>query len=238
MSGTANTQIQVFQESLHALVAAELQFGYSGPWIVGRPTYFAFYDETLTGLIPVKGADPIDNEDFVTKGFLDAYDYDNRVTNLEERYEYYEIFESTNSGSGTVTKPTNSTIILNFYPEGVDALVAKLDTQGRPLDEPVYTAGGVLVTTTFDTNGNYVLSGTPSAYPVGIVYFIKIQSQYSDNVNVTQLVQQLQIGDEHTANKATSFTTINNTLYPSVQAANNNDIKVQNIAVGCAVLGW
>lgn len=149
-----------------------------------------------------------------TNFFFD--DLEIRVTTLEDNYEYYEIFQRTSSGTGQVTVPTGATIILDFYPEGVDALVTKVDTQGRPLDEPAVTSGGVVITTTFDVNGNYVLSGVPSAYPVAIVYFIKIPTIYSSNVLVTQLVQQLQIGDEHTYNKVISWSvTPNNTNYPS-----------------------
>lgn len=168
----------------------------------------------------------------------DIVGLDDRLLTLEERYEYYEIFESTSSGSGAVSKPTNSTIILDFYPEGVDALVTKLDSLGRPLDEPAVTAGGAVVTTTFDTNGNYALSGTPSAYPVGIVYFIKIQAQYSENVLPTQLVQQLQIGDEHTANKVTTLSSAStNTQYPGALVTYNSieDAKAFAVAMACAL---
>ena len=161
-----------------------------------------------------------------------------RLTNLEDRYEYYEIFQSTSSGSGQVSVPTGATIILDFYPEGVDALAVKLDTQGRPLDESPVTSGGAIVTTTIDINGNYVLSGTPSAYPIGIVYFVKIMAKDSGNILETQIIQNYAIDNEHIANKVTSLSSSSTDIqYPSAKTTYTaiEDTKAFAVAMAAAL---
>ena len=79
-------------------------------------------------------------------------------------------FASIGSGtSGTVTLPSNSTVILDDFGGTTDAVVATI-SGGRPTFTAALTAGGAIVATTFDGSGNYVLTGTPSAYPIAVIY--------------------------------------------------------------------
>ena len=119
-----------------------------------------------------------------------------RVTTLENKNEVYELFENIGSGtSGAITKPEESTILLDRYEGAADALLLATDANGRPIDEPARTAGGDVVTTSLDSSGNYSFSGTPSSYPVSIVYQISIKLVNSDNVSVGQIVSKFETYD-------------------------------------------
>lgn len=85
-------------------------------------------------------------------------------------------FETINSGTaGTITGlPTGGEIVLDALGGGVDAVVSGI-TNGVPDYTSVQTSGGTTITTTFDENGNYVLSGTPSSYPVALIYVYRVQ---------------------------------------------------------------
>lgn len=74
--------------------------------------------------------------------------------------------------SGTVTLPANSTVVLNDFGGTVDAVVTT-STGGDPNQVSAVTAGGAVVATSFDASGNYVFTGTPSAYPVALVYSVQ-----------------------------------------------------------------
>lgn len=82
-------------------------------------------------------------------------------------------FASIGSGtSGTVTLPSASTVVLDDFGGTVDAVVSTI-SGGKPTQVAAVTATGTVVSTTFDSSGNYVLSGTPSAYPVAIIYRVQ-----------------------------------------------------------------
>lgn len=112
---------------------------------------------------------------------FDAASLDSRIGEIENDTTIYQVFQSVISGtSGTVTKPEGSTIILNKYEAGIDAIITGMSS-GVPTDSPIYSDSGSIITCTFDISGNYVLSGTPSSYPVGLVYFISISAlKYQD----------------------------------------------------------
>lgn len=82
-------------------------------------------------------------------------------------------FAIINSGSsGTITKPTSSTIVLDDFGGTTDAVVAT-SSASLPEVKSARTSGGVVVATSFDTSGNWSLTGTPSSYPIAIVYRVK-----------------------------------------------------------------
>jgi len=138
------------------------------------------YDHTASGMSAVNFQEGIDE--------LDA-----RSTILEDYNETYQIFENIASGTGgAITRPTGSTIILDRYEEGIDAIVVQTDSQGRPIDKAVREADGTVITTTFDTAGNYTLSGTPSAYPLSLVYIITIPRSLAGNVTQASIVNKFE----------------------------------------------
>jgi hypothetical protein len=97
---------------------------------------------------------------------------------LRGKYVRSKRFISIGSGtSGTAALPSASTVVLDDFGGTVDAVVLQI-VGGKPTQLPALTAGGVVVTSSFDASGNYVLSGTPSAYPVALVY--KVQQTWAD----------------------------------------------------------
>jgi hypothetical protein len=106
-----------------------------------------------------------------------------RLTILEEQYELVEYYYTVTSGTtGTVSIPTGYTIEMDRFTNGIDAIVAKEGTDGKPTDEAVYTSLGVIISTTLAANGAYVFSGIPSGYNVCIVYYLKGQRKYRNNL--------------------------------------------------------
>lgn len=100
---------------------------------------------------------------------------------LEARVEYLEqneykvtYFTEINGTTGTITKPTGSTILLDQFFGGIDAYVSTI-SNNQPTGDFPQTAGGVEVdVSSFDASGNFTLTGTPSSYPVALIYKLKI----------------------------------------------------------------
>lgn len=108
---------------------------------------------------------------------------DPRITNLENNEYKILYFETISSATGTITKPTGATILLDQFYSGGDAIVETL-SNGQPTGQSPLTVGGSVVSvSSFDTGGNYTLSGTPSSFPVALVYIFKIKA--IDYVNLT-----------------------------------------------------
>lgn len=119
-------------------------------------------------------------------------------TRLEtlENNEYQIIYWAPiSSDSGTITKPTNSTIILDQFQSGADAFVTTI-ANGQPTGEPVYTSGGAEVdVATFDALGAYTLTDTPSAFDVALIYVIKIKAKDYVNVDSLYEVERYDVGN-------------------------------------------
>lgn len=95
------------------------------------------------------------------------------TSEADSKYIRSTRFESIPSGtSGTVTLPASSTVVLDDFGGTVDAAVSTI-SGGRPTFTQATTSGGTAITTTFDASGNWTFSGTPSAYPVAIIYRVK-----------------------------------------------------------------
>ena len=119
-----------------------------------------------------------------------------KVTNVENKYLYYEVYELITTNTGTITKTEGATILLGRYKDAGDAIVVKIDSNDRPIDEAVRTSmGEVVVITSFDTVGNYVLSGIPDSYPIALVYQIKIPLKDSNNVVKDSIVTNFILHD-------------------------------------------
>jgi len=111
---------------------------------------------------------------------------ENTTANNEYKIAYYQEISDT---TGTVTVPEGGTILLNQLAGGADALVSTID--GVPTGSFPQTAGGVMVdVTSFDVDGNWVLSGTPSAYPVALIYWLKISAADYSNLNINNIIEE------------------------------------------------
>lgn len=114
---------------------------------------------------------------------------------LEARVEYLEdntykitYFAEINGTTGTITKPTNSTILTDQFFGGVDAYVSTIQN-GQPTGIFPQTAGGVAVdVTSFNTAGDFVLNGTPSAYPVALIYKLSIAAVNYQNLVIGNIL--------------------------------------------------
>lgn len=113
---------------------------------------------------------------------------DTRITKLEDNEYKILYFEAISSTTGTITKPTNSTILLDQFYSGGDAIVETL-VNGQPSGQSPLTAGGSVVSvSSFDTSGNFTLSGTPSSYPVALIYIFTIKAvDYSNVVKANEM---------------------------------------------------
>jgi len=134
-----------------------------------------------------------------------------RLTILEEQYELVEYYYTVTSGTtGTVSIPTGYTIEMDRFTNGIDAIVAKEGTDGRPTDAAVYTSLGVIISTTLAANGNYVFSGIPSGYNVCIIYYLKGKRKYRDNLTFSNILGTIDYNPNPgtgTVNKISKFVT-------------------------------
>jgi hypothetical protein len=100
--------------------------------------------------------------------------------NTGETYVKCLWFESISSGtSGTLTVPTQGTVVLDQWAAGVDALASTISS-GVPAFVSPSTAGGVTITATLNSAAAWTISGTPSAYPIAIVYVYQVKLRYLD----------------------------------------------------------
>jgi hypothetical protein len=102
--------------------------------------------------------------------------------------------------SGTITKPagTNATLVMDEWGTDTDALVSTMEN-GKPTFESPVAAGGTVITTTFNTAGEYVFSDTPSPaadHALIYVYTCKLSDFLSsESLFETELVPVLVAGD-------------------------------------------
>lgn len=138
----------------------------------------------------------------------------NRITAIENNEFKVAYFASVSASSGTITIPTGATILLDQFAGGVDAYVSVLSS-GQPTGSNPVTSGGVAVdVTSFDASGNYVLSGTPSAYPVGIIYLLKIKEIDFSNLTQANIIEYVKTTASPLTTKGDlyTFSTVNDRL--------------------------
>jgi len=149
-----------------------------------------------------------------------------RIENLENNEYKILYFQTISSTTGTITKPTNSTILLDQFYSGGDAIVETL-VNGQPSGQSPLTAGGSVVSvSSFDASGNFTLSGTPSSYPVALIYIFTIKAvDYSNVVKANEMNME------------------NNSLAPLASptftgvATFQNIIRLTSASLGTAVAG-
>lgn len=97
-------------------------------------------------------------------------------------------FASVTAASGTITIPTGATVLLDEFAGGIDAYVSTI-VNGEPTGNNPQTAASVEVdVTSFDASGNYTLSGTPSAFPVALIYMLSIQGNDWGNLTTENIL--------------------------------------------------
>ena len=120
-----------------------------------------------------------------------------RLTTVENTYVRVTRFASVSNNTGTVSIPASNTVVLDDFGGALDAVVSTL-ASGRPTFESPRTAGGDIVSTTFNASGDYVLSGTPSATPAAIIYRTRVQFK-NFNASDADIVGEYNLEPEHNA---------------------------------------
>jgi hypothetical protein len=102
-----------------------------------------------------------------------------RITALEDKTFIVPWYETITSGTtGTLTLPTGGTLVLNQWSGSVSAKCSTITITEKPTGISAKTSAGVDITVTISSNGAWALSGTPSAYPVAIVYYYQVKLFY------------------------------------------------------------
>jgi hypothetical protein len=104
---------------------------------------------------------------------------------------FVSYWEAVSSASGAITLKAGASVKLDAFQDLEDAVVSSV-TSGKPDFNAAVTAGGARVSTTFDTSGNYVLSGTPSSYPVAIVWRVIISEADIDFANDQIIIEDIE----------------------------------------------
>ena len=148
-----------------------------GIWRPANPAEGQVLNTELTGFSATVGT--VTDSDTVLSGFEKLQ---GSVTNLEDTYVRSTRFSAISSTTGTITKPANSTIILNDFGGEIDCDIQSI-TSGRPNGEAAFDTNGVIIAAAFDTNGSYVLSGAPAAASVALVY--RVRQKFKDYVDTS-----------------------------------------------------
>jgi hypothetical protein len=158
---------------------------------------------------------------------------DARITTLEDNEYKITYFASISSSTGTITIPTGATILLDQFFGGVDAYVCTIQN-GQPTGLFPQTSGGVTVdVSSFDALGNYTLSGTPSSYPVALIYILKIKAKDYSNLTISNVLDL----EDVNVNSAT-WGNINGTLSSQTDlqnALNAKTDKTSSLVSGGAI---
>lgn len=113
-----------------------------------------------------------------------------RVAALENNTFKVQYYAEISSDSGTITVPTGATIQLNQFREGADALVSTI-ANDFPTGISPETSGGVEVdVSSFDADGDYTLSGTPSSTPVALIYILTITAADYGNLDPDFIISE------------------------------------------------
>jgi hypothetical protein len=146
-----------------------------------------------------------------------------RITVLENADIKIIYFASISAASGTITAPTGATILLDSLQQGIDAVVSTI-VNGQPSMVTPVTSGGAFITvSSFDTGGNYVLSGTPASTPIALIYVFKIKAINYSNVTVGNIVEQYD-------NKGKRVTVTTQSATPTINTDNTDIASITGLA--------
>lgn len=112
---------------------------------------------------------------------------------LADNEEYYYYKADINNTAGTITIPTGATIVLDQFQGGADAFCSTIVNGKQTLVFPVDSSGTPVDVATFNALGAYTLTGTPSAYPVALIYILKIKAKDQANLVEADIVEEYPI---------------------------------------------
>lgn len=105
-----------------------------------------------------------------------------RITVLENNEYKIVYWQSISSDTGTITIPTGATILLDQFESGADAFVSTIVNSEPSGIYPKTSLGATVDVTSFNALGTYALNGVPSAYPVALIFLLKIKAKDYGNL--------------------------------------------------------
>ncbi len=130
---------------------------------------------------------------------------DNRITALENTTKKVAYYAEITTLSGQISLPTGATILLDQWANGVDAVLSAI--QGG---KPDYKDTGVDITT-FDSSGNYVISGSLPAVPSALIYYLLVNEIHLENLDIDKVIEYAEVtnGGGGDINESLQFTILN-----------------------------
>jgi len=113
----------------------------------------------------------------IFQGLVTDHGHGKRIRTLENkdvRAEFYEQLTAVEGVSGTITLPTGATLLVDSWQDSYEGVVTTITDGQLPDQDFAREADGTIITVDYLDNGDgtadYTLSGTPSAWPVAILY--------------------------------------------------------------------
>jgi hypothetical protein len=156
----------------------------------------------------------LDDISFNASSVVDA-----RITNLEDTQFKIAYYAEITATSGQITPPAGSTILLDQWANGVDALLQGIP--GGTGTRPDFEDTGIDVSS-FDTSGNYTLSGALPTNPAALIYYISIPLSGFGNLDLDFVIEQVAISQNVTGLDA------ENILYVGKGGNDSNNGKTIN----------
>lgn len=143
-----------------------------------------------------------------------------RISNLETheyKVTYYQVVSGT---SGTLTVPTGGTINADEFGLSGNAILSKIDVNGKPTFESPVTSGGSSVTASLNVlTGAWVASGTYTDTNVALIYSIKINALYYDNLVYNNIIETVKVTADVGTTTLQSVTNAGNTTTNTIETA-------------------
>ena len=142
-----------------------------------------------------------------------------RISNLETheyKITYYEVVSGT---SGTLTVPSQGTINADEFGLSGNAILSKIDVNGKPTFESPVTSGGSPVTASLNVlTGAWVASAAYTATNVALIYSIKINALYYDNLVYSNIIETVKVTADVGTTTLQSVTDAGNTTTNDIEA--------------------
>jgi len=114
-----------------------------------------------------------------------------RVVALENKILKVYYYAEITAVSGQISAPQGATILLDQWANGEDALVCKIVN-----DKPDYNESDAFVDS-FDTSGNYTLSGSLPTNPAALIYVFEIKRvDFDSYVDTDYIVDYVELENE------------------------------------------
>jgi hypothetical protein len=143
-----------------------------------------------------------------------------RIYNLETneyKVTYYQVVTGT---SGTLTVPSGGTINANEFGLSGNAILSKVDVNGKPTFESPTTSGGSQVTASLNVlTGAWVASGVYTSPSVALIYSVKINGLDYSNLVYNNIIETVKVTADVGTTTLQSVTNAGNTTTNTIETA-------------------